>query len=297
MAETKICPDCKQEFSVSEHGKLIAPYFSVHSRTCDECGKPLVMMSEEHGRIHYHCPSCRFVAVASAFTGSSATYCPYCYIERRKKNRLAYPVCQMCNRPVRVCNFIHRYREFRLDAVYVCCRACFPRFDTLSEDEQVQKLYQAVVTTYGKEAVIYGLHYDDSEEVYHIGRTKRITSRIADYKKNWYREIRGYKILEHVSFGGLSVEREARWMLHALKYGWPIDNYDLLAPDKAASQSHIEAYIEGYMRDQQRKARLLAAAANMEPLTAPFEIIEPLLDNFVQAHDASIIHWVMGHME
>ncbi len=90
LAETKRCLDCKQEFSVSEHGKLIAPYFEVHSTKCDGCGMPLVIKSEENGRLHYRCPSCRSVGVASAFSGSSDTYCPYCHRERRKKNRRQY---------------------------------------------------------------------------------------------------------------------------------------------------------------------------------------------------------------
>ena len=46
-----------------------------------------------------------------------------------------------------------------------------------------------------------------------------------------------------------------------------------------------------HVKEQQKKALLTAAVADLEPLTAPFEVIAPLLDHFTNSGDAHIIHW------
>lgn len=68
------------------------------------------------------------------------------------------------------------------------------------------------------------LQYDDFFSYHHIGRTKALKRRLKEYRRDWYKPILCQHILEMVPFGALSLERKCRWMLHALKYGWPIDN-------------------------------------------------------------------------
>jgi hypothetical protein len=96
------------------------------------------------------------------------------------------------------------------------------------------------------------------------------------------------------------MERESRWILHALKHGWPIDNFDMFAPEKSAQQlGHsrpdadriLERLDEIRAKELHKKELLIAAVADFEPLTAPFEVIEPLLAHFGNTHNAPIVHW------
>ena len=76
------------------------------------------------------------------------------------------------------------------------------------------------------------------------------------------------------------MEYESRWMMHALKYGWPIDNFELLTGG------------EDGLSGQRQQVRLTKAAQLFEPLTAPFEVIGPLIqENFLNTRDAEIVNW------
>lgn len=73
-----------------------------------------------------------------------------------------------------------------------------------------------------------------------------------------------------------------RWMKRALKYGWPIDNFQLLTGG------------EDGQAGQRQQARLTEAVQSFEPLTAPFETIAPFLhSDFYNTGDAHIAHWLI----
>jgi hypothetical protein len=154
-----------------------------------------------------------------------------------------------------------------------------------------------MVKTYGETAVIYALRYDVCETCHHIGRTKHLTRRMAEYRRNWDRPIHSHYVLEEVPFGPLSMERESRWILHALKEGWPIDNLNMFAFERIASRSselHTpnERQREIQEKEQHKKARLLTEVADLEPLTAPFEQIAPIIrSGFMNTIDMFIAHW------
>jgi hypothetical protein len=237
--------------------------------------------------------------------GRSDKYCPACREARRKKNRQVYPLCPMCNEPTSTqSGFLSEYQGFRLDIIKVCCKDCIPQFEALPNSEQLTWLRRAMVKTYGETAVIYALHYDVSGAVHYIGRTKHLKRRMAEYRRNWDKEIAAYSVLEELSFGPLSMERESRWILYALKSGWPIDNYDMFTPERRASK-HAKWPEQGYQDEQSapdrqneveaeerhRKEALLAAITDIEPLTCPFEVIKPLLKKFYNTCDSQIVDW------
>ena len=208
--------------------------------------------------------------------------CDPCHEAYRKGNRQVYPLCSLCGAPTSVYDFLREYRGFRLDIIKVCCKSCIPRFDALPESEQMELLRRAIVKAFGETASIYGLHYDESGAVHHIGRTKHLQRRLAEYRRNWYREITTHDILQELPFGGLSMEYESRWMLHALKQGWPIDNFDVFEPEGPS-----------YEKMQLTKAELTSAVADLEPLIVPFETIKPLLVRFSNTGDIPIVHWFL----
>ena len=186
----------------------------------------------------------------------------------------------MCGTPTRVWDFLREYRGFRLDLIKVCCETCIPRFTAFPEAEQIRWLCNAMKVAYGESAVIYVLHYDASSTICHIGRTKRLARRMAEYRRNWDKPIHHYSVLEDVTPGALSMERESRWMMHALKQGWPIDNFELLQGG------------EDGLRGQHTQKKVTLAVTNVDPLTAPFKVIEPLLRSFSNTSDARIVHWL-----
>jgi len=139
-----------------------------------------------------------------------------------------------------------------------------------------------MVKTYGETAVIYGLQYDESFHCHHIGRTKHLKRRMAEYRRNWDREIASYSVLEEIPFGPLSMERESRWILHALKHGWPIDNFDRFPNEE---------------KEHHTKARIWREVANIEPLTCSFGVIAPIIrrGGFMNTCDMDIVHWFVSH--
>ncbi len=246
------------------------------------------------------CVDCKQVLAASAFdysmmreidgTWIPATLhkrCKPCHEAYRERNRQINPLCPMCGSPTRVFDFLREYQGHRLDIIKVCCENCIPRFEALTEPEQLELLRRAMVKAYGETAVIYALQYDDSFPCQHIGRTKHYTRRMAEYKrKDWYKDIQSHFILQQLPFGPLSMEYESRWMMHALKYRWPIDNFDLLKGG------------EDGLSGQHTQARLIEAVQSFEPLTAPFEVVGPLLrENFMNTCDAKIVNWYCSRHE
>lgn len=80
------------------------------------------------------------------------------------------------------------------------------------------------------------------------------------------------------------MEYESRWMMYALKRGWPIDNFELLKIGEDG---------QGGIRHQ---AELAEIVRDIEPLTAPFEVIQPLLHRFfLNTGDAAIANWYCSH--
>ena len=295
LTETRPCSTCQKEFLINKYGYLVVPFFDIHSSTCEQCGVPLVVIYEDEGGLRYECSECHLAGSGSQYTGHSLKRCPSCEEERRKQNRQAYPLCPLCHTPTRVSDFLREYHGFTLDIIKVCCKRCIPQFEAMSQQEQMQILHQSIVKTYGETAVIYALQYDDSFICHHIGRTKHLKRRMSEYRRNWYREFSSYSVLEELPFGGLSMERELRWMLHALKHGWPIDNFDMYSPEKhtpAAEANEVVSRIaEIHEQEQQKKARLIDAMADIEPLEVPFEVIEPFLKMFTNTRDAFLVHW------
>ena len=128
--------------------------------------------------------------------------------------------------------------------------------------------------------MIYALQYDEQFPCQHIGRTKNYTRRMADYKHDWHKDIKRHFVLQQLSFGPLSMEYESRWMMHALKYRWPIDNFELLKGGEDGKTG---------LRQQ---AYLTEAVQAFEPLTAPFEVVGPLIRGyFLGTSDAEIVSW------
>jgi hypothetical protein len=105
--------------------------------------------------------------------------------------------------------------------------------------------------------------------------------RMAEYrKKDWYKDIQHHFILQQLSFGPLSMEYESRWMMHALKHRWPIDNFELYKGG------------EDGLSGQRQQGRLTEVVQSFEPLTAPFEVVAPLIrENFMNTCDAEIVNW------
>ena len=240
------------------------------------------------------CIDCKQVLAASAFGYSSLREiegvwlpaslrkrCEPCHEAYREQNRQANPLCPMCSTPARVHGgFLHEYHGYHLDLVKICCKDCIPQFEALPEREQLEWLRRALVKAYGDTAVIYALQYDEHFPCQHIGRTKNYVRRMADYKHGWYKDIRRHFVLQQLSFGPLSMEYESRWMMHALKHGWPIDNFELLKLG------------EDGLGGRRMQAELTEAVQSFEPLTAPFEVVGPLIrEYFLGTSDAEIVNW------
>jgi hypothetical protein len=281
MAETKRCVDCNQEFPINERGCLVVPFFDMHSTICERCGKPLSIEYRADGVVHFAC-SHHLAGCGPAMYGYSEKYCPHCREERRKKNRQSYPLCPMCSTPTR--HILREYHGYPLDLIKVCCKNCIPQFEALLETAQLASLRQAMVKAYGETAVIYALQYDDYFPCQHIGRTKHYNRRMAEYKHNWHREIKHHFILEEIPFGPLSMERESRWFLHALKNGWPIDNFELLKIG------------EDGLGGSRLQSQLVEAVQSFEPLIAPYEVARPLIKRMMNTIDTDIVHWFVEQL-
>jgi hypothetical protein len=206
--------------------------------------------------------------------------CKACHEAYRKRNKQVNPLCPTCNAPTRISDFLRTYQGYRLDKIKVCCKQCIPRFEALPESEQLTLLRRAMVKAYGETAVIYGLQYDDTFPCHHIGRTKHYARRMAEYKRNWYRDLQHHFVLQQLTFGPLSMEYESRWILHALKYQWPIDNFEVLKIG--------EDGLEG----RHSQAKLIEAVQPIEPLIAPFKVVWPVIhEYFGNTRDAEVVNW------
>lgn len=242
------------------------------------------------------CIDCKQVLAASAFGYSSSSMsegfwlpdplhkrCKPCHKTYREGNKQVRPLCLMCQAPTQRHDFLQEYNGYRLDIIKVCCKQCIPQFEALPEAKQLELFHQAMIKAYGKTSVVYALQYDDQFPCQHIGRTKDYVSRMAQYKRGWYREIKRHFILQQL-FGPLSMEYESRWMLHALKHRWPIDNFELL---KFGTDG---------LSGTRQQSTLTEAVQSFEPLTVPFEVVEELIYNdFIGTTDAEIVHWYCSH--
>jgi hypothetical protein len=207
--------------------------------------------------------------------------CEFCHDAYRRRNRQLYPSCLLCGTSTESGAFLRMYQGFSLDLIRFCCEACIPRFLALSESEQLLYLRRGIVAAYGEQAVVYAIQDDAGFPLQHIGRTKHYTKRMATYCRRWERPILRTFVLQPLSFGGLSMEYESRWMLHALKYGWPIDNF-----------ARLEAGVDESSPIKGQEERLRALVAHIEPLTDPYAVVGPLVERyFIGAADAAIVNW------
>lgn len=326
MAETKLCEQCHIEKDNGLFRKVTNQYTGVHPMgICKDCynshneerkrrqaeeweaREEARKLAEQERLVRQQaleawylqqpdrqCVDCKEVLAASAFgysfmqevdgvwlPGSLHQRCRKCHEAYRTRNQQVNPICPLCNMPTRRGNFLREYQGFHLDLINVCCENCIPHFEALPETEQLELLRRAMVNAYGETAVIYALQYDDYFPVQHIGRTKHYMRRMAEYrKKDWYKDIQHHFILQQLSFGPLSMEYESRWMMHALKHRWPIDNFELFMGG------------EDGLSGQRQQARLTEVVQSFEPLTAPFEVVAPLIrENFMNTCDAEIVNW------
>jgi hypothetical protein len=239
------------------------------------------------------CVDCKQVLAASAFDYSTMREiegvwipaslqkrCKSCHDAYRARNQQVHPLCPMCKTPTRSWEFLREYQGFGLDLIQICCENCIPQFEVLPESEQLKLLRCAMVKAYGETAVIYALQYDNHFPCQHIGRTKQYDRRMGEYRKRWYKDIQHHFILQQLSFGPLSMEYESRWMMHALKHQWPIDNFELFKGG------------EDGLSGQHQQARLTEVVQLFEPLTVPFEVVAPLIrENFGNTRDVEIVNW------
>jgi hypothetical protein len=239
------------------------------------------------------CVDCKQVLTASAFDYSTIRVlegvwipaslhkrCKPCHEAYRARNQQIYPPCPMCKTPTRRREFLCEYKDFDLDLIKICCENCIPQFESLPETEQLELLRCAMVKAYGETAVIYALQYDNHFPCQHIGRTKHYDRRMREYRKDWYKDIQHNFILQHLSFGPISMEYESRWIMYALKHQWPIDNFELFKGG------------EDGLSGQRQQALLTEAVQSFEPLTAPFEVVAPLIrENFGNTGDTAIVNW------
>lgn len=300
--ETRRCRGCKQVFPVGSRDQLMAYEASLSRTQCEQCGKPLTIERREDGSYSYRCSE-----HTHEWVYGTATYCPRCHYERRKNNRQVYPLCPMCKTPTRVYDFLRTYQGYRLDIIRVCCTQCEPQFFALSEEEQLAWLRAAMVKAYGETGIIYAIQHDDTFLYQHIGRTKDLKQRLRGYKQKWPRAIKDVHILEEVPFGGLAIEREARWIFHAVKHGWPIDNFQMFSPERQALLAErtfsyevpiLENWPEAHRKEQAREEALRTALTDVEPLLAPFEVLASLLEmaGLSNTRDAHIGHWFVTHL-
>jgi hypothetical protein len=54
---------------------------------------------------------------------------------------------------------------------------------------------------------------------------------------------------------------------------------------------------EAYTKELEKKTRLLQEVADIEPLTAPFEVIRPIIrGSFSNIIDMDIVHWLVSQL-
>ncbi|MFL5624267.1 MAG: hypothetical protein ACJ788_01565 [Ktedonobacteraceae bacterium] len=262
----------EQEHLARQHAAIEGWYLQQPDRQCNDCKRVLAASAFGYTTVKER--------DGFWFPASLHKRCKPCHEAYRKGNRHIYPRCPLCNTSSHRSNFLPEYQGYHLDLIDVCCKQCISQFEARPVHEQLDLLRRAMIAAYGNTAVIYALQYDDHFPCQHIGRTKNYERRMADYKRDWYRGILRHFILHQLAFGPLSMEYESRWMMHALKHRWPIDNFALFKSG------------EDGLSGMRQQARLTEAVQAFEPLTAPFEVVGPLLrENFQNTSDAHIVNW------
>lgn len=278
----------EREQQQKEHQQLDAWFAQQPDRACSACKQMLPANSFDYANMS---------EIDGIWLPKLYQRCIPCHEVYRKGNRQAYPLCPMCNTPTLSYDFLREYQGYGLQFIKVCCENCIPQFEALPEHEQMVWLRSAMVAAYGETAYIYGLQYEEDSHIaqegslwekckntffcHHIGRTKHLARRMSEYRKKWHRTINAHHVLEELPFGPLSMERESRWMFHALKYQWPIDNFE-----RTVGRDNQES--------SRQQAKLTEAVQSFEPLTAPFETIEPFLHiGNTGTGDAHIVHWFL----
>ena len=276
--EHRACKDCGQLFPIDEFNCLAVPYFDINERNCRECGAPYEVIIEDN-RIHIQHRCSKYVRAGSVplLYGYSTNYCPFCHESRRKTNRQAYPLCQMCNKPTKAGDFLRVYQGYSLNFIRVCCKQCDTYFHSLPEQEQVQLINKAALAYYKSPSYIYALVDPRDRSIHKVGRTYNTNRRIRETICNshhssfpvrrvsdWIQELDdiGVKpdmqILETVSYGPSSIERELRWMLYGYYSHWPLHNleYESVFCWPYASYNSVDSethrYTENYEQDLHR---------------------------------------------
>ena len=315
----KICIDCyranfaeskrqvetrQQQWQMEQQRRIAQQEAERHARQQEEDQKRLALRQELESWYQQQsdrlCIDCKQVLPASSFGYTyldkvDETYlpqlhkrCKTCHAEYRKQSKQVNPLCPMCNLPTPVNDFLQTYQGCGLDLIKVCCTHCIPRFEALPVPEQLLSLRQAMVKAYGETADIYALQYNDQFPCQHIGRTKHYTRRMAEYKRrsDWRGDVQRHFILQHLSFGPLSMEYESRWMLYALKCGWPIDNFKITnigeeSPNGWFTPPELNEVLRG-----------------IDPLFAPFEKVQVLIHTyFSNTGDTDIVHWYCSQQD
>ena len=92
------------------------------------------------------------------------------------------------------------------------------------------------------------------------------------------------------------MEYEARWIMHALKQGWPIDNFEKFMIDTQEKQEATPQEIEEIELHNQNwrniKADILKFVDTIDPLTTSFDALQPYLHHFPNSRDAGIVRYV-----
>lgn len=282
LALVRTCSNCGASYTLDEE------HWSQYCAPCQQRADEWFAQQPER-----ECRDCKRTFPLGAFKASPyyregilVAYpyqrCEECHeIWRKNFCPTAYPTCQMCGTVKKYSHFLQEYNGNRLDIIKVCCTDCIPQFTALPENEQIAFLRRAMVKTYGAEASIYCIHYGDGEHHNHIGRTKNIGRRMSQYRAKLGDKFHHYHILEKLPFGPLSMERESLWMAHAIKHGWPIDNFLLMIVDKDRL---------GFSQHQQKIAGMVQT---IEPLTAPWSDTKPIVQSFMGTLDAEIVRWFL----
>ena len=73
---TKTCEICNQTFRIDASGRLVIPFFEIHSQVCEICQQPYIV-SVKDNIVSYSCRSCSRGGAGSRWIGYSNTICPF----------------------------------------------------------------------------------------------------------------------------------------------------------------------------------------------------------------------------
>ncbi len=281
MAETKICVDCKKEFSINESGNLIVPFFDMHSTTCEKCGKSLIIEYKEDGSIDYCCPGHITGSSSSQFYGYSRKYCPFCRKKRYEKYREERSVpCCICQQKKGF--YLNSYHGYDLwgggTAIRLFCGECEDAFLALPASRQAFYIRSRCNLAFPPGQVIYAMRDPESHLVRYIGRTHDLKKRFQRHlsersnipailnepyysRPNWMYDLfsKGLRplppeVIREVEIAPMVIEWETRYILHGFQQGWPLTNIEsametLIAQVKASRLDFLHCSFEDLVQE------------------------------------------------